>query len=238
MDLCRSCINAHWIWPAQFPRARHWAWRRCRRAASEQRGIHPDLSAAPATPARFCKHCMCRIAARRSIPASKHGGAKAVVCMGQGKDFPTRRSDHCDAAACRRSSSMSSPSAVSVPAAITSLRRRASHAATFADERPDSADDFVLLYTSGTVSAPKGVPTPYRKFLANARLSAHELRDRSHRRSCSQLRRSRISMACSRPILRIGRRRDDRAASGVRRRSVPSRSIRSVRRNSLPRPRT
>ncbi len=33
----------------------------------------------------------------------------------------------------------------------------------------------MLPYTSGTVTAPKGVPIPYRKFLANARLSAEAL---------------------------------------------------------------
>src|SRR5690606_3067140 len=42
------------------------------------------------------------------------------------------------------------------------------------DTRPCADDDFVLLYTSGTVAAPKGVPTPYKNFLANARLSAPE----------------------------------------------------------------
>jgi cyclohexanecarboxylate-CoA ligase/acyl-CoA synthetase len=43
------------------------------------------------------------------------------------------------------------------------------------DSRPAASDDFVLLYTSGTVAAPKGVPMPYRKFLTNASLSAAEL---------------------------------------------------------------
>jgi cyclohexanecarboxylate-CoA ligase/acyl-CoA synthetase len=37
------------------------------------------------------------------------------------------------------------------------------------------ADPFLLLYTSGTTSAPKGVPHAYRNFLANSRLSAAEL---------------------------------------------------------------
>lgn len=39
-----------------------------------------------------------------------------------------------------------------------------------------SADlPFLLLYTSGTTSAPKGVPHAYRNFLGNSRLSAREL---------------------------------------------------------------
>jgi cyclohexanecarboxylate-CoA ligase len=42
-------------------------------------------------------------------------------------------------------------------------------------ERAQASDPFLLLFTSGTVAAPKGVPIPYRKFLANARLSAPEL---------------------------------------------------------------
>lgn len=42
-------------------------------------------------------------------------------------------------------------------------------------ERAQASDPFLLLFTSGTVAAPKGVPIPYRKFLANARTSAPEL---------------------------------------------------------------
>jgi len=36
-------------------------------------------------------------------------------------------------------------------------------------------DRFLLLYTSGTTAAPKGVPVDYRRFLGNASLSAAEL---------------------------------------------------------------
>ncbi|HEY2338729.1 MAG TPA: class I adenylate-forming enzyme family protein [Burkholderiales bacterium] len=39
---------------------------------------------------------------------------------------------------------------------------------------PEAADAFLLLYTSGTTAAPKGVPHPYRTMLANARLGAPE----------------------------------------------------------------
>ncbi len=37
------------------------------------------------------------------------------------------------------------------------------------------SDPFLLLYTSGTTSAPKGVPHAYQNFLSNSRLSAAEL---------------------------------------------------------------
>jgi cyclohexanecarboxylate-CoA ligase len=45
-----------------------------------------------------------------------------------------------------------------------------------AGPRPNPDDRFLLLYTSGTTAAPKGVPIAYRKFLTNAHLSAAELR--------------------------------------------------------------
>ena len=38
-----------------------------------------------------------------------------------------------------------------------------------------ATDRFLLLYTSGTTAAPKGVPVDYRRFLVNAALSAAEL---------------------------------------------------------------
>jgi cyclohexanecarboxylate-CoA ligase len=38
-----------------------------------------------------------------------------------------------------------------------------------------ASDRFLLLYTSGTTAAPKGVPIDYRRFLTNAGLSAAEL---------------------------------------------------------------
>jgi acyl-CoA synthetase (AMP-forming)/AMP-acid ligase II len=39
---------------------------------------------------------------------------------------------------------------------------------------PEASDPFLLLYTSGTTAAPKGVAHPYRTMLANARLGAPE----------------------------------------------------------------
>ena len=102
----------------------------------------------------------------------KHSGAKAVVCMAQGKDFQPAQAI---LAMQPRLPQLKHVLAVGGNAPDGALAFDAKTDAATLDERPQSSDDFVLLYTSGTVSAPKGVPTPYRKFLANARLSAREL---------------------------------------------------------------
>ena len=109
-----------------------------------------------------------------------HSRAAAAVCLAQGKDaspaeiilsrkpkLPHLQARHRGrAAACRKR-----------------LRSRRSRRAA-ADESalpPVSATDrFVLLYTSGTTAAPKGVPVDYARFLFNAAHSAAELEiDRS-----------------------------------------------------------
>ena len=102
----------------------------------------------------------------------KHSGATAIVCLGQGKDFHPAEAI---VAMQPRLPQLKHVIAVGgvVPNGASPFATQ-TDAATL-DLRPDAADDFVLLYTSGTVSAPKGVPTPYRKFLANARMSAREL---------------------------------------------------------------
>ncbi len=45
---------------------------------------------------------------------------------------------------------------------------------TSISDRPSATDLFLLLYTSGTTSAPKGVSITYNHFLSNARLAADE----------------------------------------------------------------
>jgi cyclohexanecarboxylate-CoA ligase/acyl-CoA synthetase len=102
----------------------------------------------------------------------KHSGAKVVVCMAQGKDFQPAEAI---LAMRLRLPQLKHVIAVGDHAPDGALAFDVTADAVAVDERPASTDDFVLLYTSGTVSAPKGVPTPYRKFLANARLSAREL---------------------------------------------------------------
>ena len=128
----------------------------------------------PAMPARSLQtlHMPYRGAEIESLLA--HSGAKAIVCLGQGKDFSPAEAILRDEAA--------AAGAAACHRARTAACRRArchsmSHASRAGRRRPPRVadDDFVLLYTSGTVSAPKGVPIAYRKFLANARLSAAEL---------------------------------------------------------------
>ncbi|ARP99046.1 class I adenylate-forming enzyme family protein [Pseudorhodoplanes sinuspersici] len=101
-----------------------------------------------------------------------HSGAKAVVCMANGKDFQPAEAILAMQA---RLPQLKHVLAVGNTPPDGALPFDAKPDVATLDERPKSSDDFVLLYTSGTVSAPKGVPTPYRKFLANARLSAREL---------------------------------------------------------------
>ncbi len=100
-----------------------------------------------------------------------HSGAKLFVCMGQGKDFNPAETVLAIQA---RLPSLQHVLAVGAsPAGAIGFDANAEGAEI--SDAPNAADNFVLLYTSGTVSAPKGVPTPYRKFLANARMSADEL---------------------------------------------------------------
>ena len=105
-------------------------------------------------------------------PLLLHGNAKAVICLAQGKDFNPAESI---LAMQPRLPALKVVIAAGANAPLDALPFKAEPSGDDIGIRPDAADTFVLLYTSGTVAAPKGVPTPYRKFLANARLSAPEL---------------------------------------------------------------
>lgn len=105
-------------------------------------------------------------------PLLSHGGAKIVVCLGQGKDFNPAEAI---LAMKPRLPALKAVIAAGPHPPLDALPFRAEPSRDDIDIRPDASDTFVLLYTSGTVAAPKGVPTPYKKFLANARLSAPEL---------------------------------------------------------------
>ncbi|WP_299667988.1 class I adenylate-forming enzyme family protein [uncultured Ruegeria sp.] len=63
-----------------------------------------------------------------------------------------------------------------VPDGCSSLSDLMQTQVSAADAVPVTTDDrYLLLYTSGTTAAPKGVPHIYRSFLNNARSSSHEL---------------------------------------------------------------
>lgn len=102
----------------------------------------------------------------------QHSGAKAIVCLGQGKDFNPAEAI---LAMQPRLPALKHVIALGPNPPAGAQPFDSQPEAAPVDGRPHPDDDFVLLYTSGTMAAPKGVPMPYKKFLANARLSATEL---------------------------------------------------------------
>ena len=108
-----------------------------------------------------------------------HSRAAAAVCLAQGKD-----ASPAEIILSRRPKLPHLRHVIAVGPPPPETIAFASLAGTAADEAalpPVSATDrFVLLYTSGTTAAPKGVPVDYARFLFNASLSAAELEiDRS-----------------------------------------------------------
>lgn len=104
----------------------------------------------------------------------RHSRAHAVICLAQAKDFSP-------AAACLALRgvlpTLTTVVAVGPPvdgAVAFAELERASALPSRAVEPPVAADPFLLLYTSGTTSAPKGVPQNYHTMLSNARLSVPE----------------------------------------------------------------
>ncbi len=72
-----------------------------------------------------------------------------------------------------------------VPNGADSFSELLRHAPQPINVRPQTDDRFLLLYTSGTTSSPKGVPHAYRGFLGNAHRSAIELDIGAHDRLMS-----------------------------------------------------
>jgi acyl-CoA synthetase (AMP-forming)/AMP-acid ligase II len=101
----------------------------------------------------------------------RHGRAGAAVCLAQAKDWSP-------AEVFLGISSLRSVIAVGPPVARTLSFSALESSPPLADShpQPEGADPFLLLYTSGTTAAPKGVPHPYRTMLGNARLGATEHR--------------------------------------------------------------
>lgn len=106
-------------------------------------------------------------------PLLRHGGAKAIVCLARTKDFAPAE---LALALKPRVLSLQHVIAVGEGTPRGALALPGSGDATGVSSfRPKASDRFLLLYTSGTIAAPKGVPIAYKKFLANARLSTAEL---------------------------------------------------------------
>ena len=104
-----------------------------------------------------------------------HSGAVAAICLDQAKDYAAAET----LLALRAKLPQLRAVIVSgdqVPAGAHSLPAIAAAAsATLPRIALTGEDAFLLLYTSGTTSSPKGVPHAYQDFLANARLSAAAL---------------------------------------------------------------
>lgn len=104
----------------------------------------------------------------------RHSGAVAVVCLDATRDYPAA-STFLELQG--RLPALRDVIAVgdAAPQGARSWRALSSTDVPVELPRLGGADPFLLLYTSGTTSSPKGVPHAYQDFLANARLSATEL---------------------------------------------------------------
>jgi cyclohexanecarboxylate-CoA ligase len=102
-----------------------------------------------------------------------HGKAKAIICLGKTGDYSP--------AAAVNDLRPELPRLKHVIAVGTGAENCTPYAELAAGTplensvKLSSADPFLLLYTSGTTAAPKGVPHAYRNFLCNSRLCADEL---------------------------------------------------------------
>lgn len=103
-----------------------------------------------------------------------HSRARAVVCLSQAKDWSPA-----EAAVALRKSIPTLKVVIALGAPVAGATAFAEVAAARAGlirdlPGPAAADPFLLLYTSGTTSAPKAVPHTYQTLLSNARLGAPE----------------------------------------------------------------
>lgn len=107
-------------------------------------------------------------------PLLRHSKAKAFVGLARAKDFSPA-----ELALSLRATLPTLQQVIAVgaepPAGAHAFPATESIPVAWSLPAPNAADRFLLLYTSGTTSAPKGVPIAYDKFLPNAALSAREL---------------------------------------------------------------
>ena len=103
-----------------------------------------------------------------------HSRAAAAVCLAQGKD-----ASPAEIILSRRPKLPHLKHVIAVGSQMPETIAFASLGQAAADESAlpsvSATDRFVLLYTSGTTAAPKGVPVDYARFLFNAAQSAAEL---------------------------------------------------------------
>lgn len=107
-------------------------------------------------------------------PLLRHARAKAVICLARAKDFSPAETVQALRQGLPTLRLVIAVGPGGPPGTIPFEGLGDGPGGSIAD-RPAPGDRFALLYTSGTTAAPKGVPIPYAKFLANARLSAAEL---------------------------------------------------------------
>lgn len=106
-------------------------------------------------------------------PLLRFSGARAFVCVTAAKDH---RAAEFAVSLRERHPQLRHVVAVGdhIPAGALAFPRT-NAVGTRPFESAQASDPFLLPFTSGTLAAPKGVPVPYRKFLANARLCVPEL---------------------------------------------------------------